>query len=176
MKRLPASFPLLPPPGRWALGRHARAHAEQLLAAARAQRLRTAWLGMEASFLSNLSVLENLRLMHDWHHGHPAAFAGDLQLALDTMALALPDWLHQRPAQLPDAQLAAARFLRLLLLRADVVVLHPAALEQAGAAMAERLLVQLDGARIFLLDLPAPNWPAWPAHDMLAASSGEAPA
>lgn len=165
----------LPPPGRWAIGTDAQ-HAEQMLALARAQGLRTAWLGAEAGFLSNLSVLENLRLMHDWHHGHPEAFALDLLAAMDIMELDMPDWLQMRPSQLLDSQLVRARLLRVLLLRADVAVLSPIALGLAGDAVGTRLLAQFDGARIFLLGEAQPNWPAWPAHDILATSSGESPA
>ncbi|MGH8493353.1 MAG: hypothetical protein ACRERR_09650 [Moraxellaceae bacterium] len=167
------SLPGLPPPGRWAIGMEAQHYGEALLAAARAQGLRTAWLGAEAGFLSNLSVLENLRLMHDWHRGHPAAFAADLLAALDVMELDMPDWLQMRPSQLLDSQLIRARVLRVLLLRADVAVLSPVTLGLAGDTLASRLLAQFDGARIFLLDQAQPNWPAWPAHDTLASSPGE---
>lgn len=172
-----ASLPTLPPAGRWAIGADAQAYGEQLLASAQAQGLRTAWLGAEAGFLSNLSVLENLRLLHDWHRGHPDAFARDLLAALDIMELDMPDWLQMRPAQLLDSQLIRARLLRVLLHRADVAVLSPVTLGLAGDALSTRLLAQFDGARIFLLAEAQANWPAWPAHDTLAATaSGESPA
>lgn len=166
----------LPPPGRWAIGRDARSMGELLLAMARAQGLRTAWLGAEAGFLSNLSVLENLRLMHDWHAANALSFESDLLAALDIMALDTPDWLQMRPSQLLDTQLTTARFLRVLLLRADAVVLSPAALGLADAAITARLLERLAEARVFLLDQEQAGWPAWPAHDILAASSTETPA
>lgn len=165
----------LPASGRWAIGSDARQKGEQLLALARAQGLRTAWLGAEAGFLSNLSVLENLRLIHDWHDSHDQEFGPDLQGALDTMALAAADWLPLRPSQLPDSQLILARFLRVLLLRPDALVLSPLALEQAGDILSTHLLERFDKARIFLLDQSRANWPAWPPHDILAASSTESP-
>lgn len=161
----------LPPPGRWAIGHEARRTGEQLLAQARTQGLRTAWLGAEAGFLSNLSVLENLRLMHDWHAGDPLSFERDLLAALTVMALDIPDWLQMRPSQLLDTQLIRARLLRVLLLRPDAVVLSPVTLGLAGDVLSERLLQCFDEARVFLLDHAQPGWPAWPAHDILAASS-----
>jgi hypothetical protein len=166
-------LPDFPPAGRWALGADAKEEAEQLLAAAQAHGLRTAWLGPEAGFLSNLSVLENLRLMHDWHAARARTFDDDLRCALHVMELAAPDWLPQRPSQLLDSQLLCACLLRVLLLRPEVLVLSPVTLALAGEALAGRLLAQLDGVRIFLLDQPQGNWPAWPTHDILAPPSGD---
>lgn len=170
-----SALPELPSAGRWAIGADAKAYGENLLAAARAQGLRTAWLGAEAGFLSNLSVLENLRLMHDWHAAHVRTFEADLLQALEVMELESPEWLQMRPSQLLDSQLIRARLLRVLLLRPEAVVLSPVTLGLAGEVLTERLLAQFDGVRIFLLDQPHSNWPAWPAHDILAPSSAESP-
>lgn len=167
---------LLPPAGRWAIGHEARSLGEQLLAQARAQGMRTAWLGAEAGFLSNLSVLENLRLMHDWHAADPLSFERDLLAALTIMALDIPDWLQMRPSQLLDTQLIRARVLRVLLLRPDAVVLSPVTLGLAGDVLSTRLLECFDEARVFLLDHEQPGWPAWPAHDILAVSFPGSPA
>lgn len=167
---------VLPPPGQWAIGADARAAGEQWLALARAQGLRTAWLGPEAGFLSNLSVLENLRLMHDWHGARSADFADDLQQALTLMQLQVPDWLMQRPAQLLDSQLVRARVLRVLLLNPDVIVLSPVTLGLAGEALSSRLVARFAQARLFLLAEAQPNWPALPAHDILTPVPGEADA
>lgn len=164
-------LPELPPLGRWAIGADAKDYGGSLLESARAHGLRTAWLGAEAGFLSNLSVLENLRLMHDWHAAHAQTFEADLLLALDVMELDSPDWLHLRPSQLLDSQLVRARLLRVLLLRPEAVVLSPVTLGLAGDALSSRLLAQFDGVRIFLLDQPNSNWPAWPVHETLVSSS-----
>ncbi len=176
MNRAITALVELPPPGRWAIGAEAQRYGEQLLAAARAQGWRSAWLGAEAGFLSNLSVLENLRLMHDWHAAHARTFAADLVQALDVMALDAPEWLEMRPSQLLDSQLLQARLLRVLLLRPEALVLNPVTLGLAGEALTNRLLAQFDGMRVFLLDQPNANWPAWPAHDILAPSPGASPA
>ncbi|MDI1301829.1 MAG: hypothetical protein PSX71_07995 [bacterium] len=157
----------LPPAGRWALGPEARALAEDLLALALHQGLHTGWLGAEAGFLSNLSVQENLRFMHDWQAGSSRSFGADLQAALDTMQWPVPDWLHQRPSELQDLQLLHARVLRVLLLRPDVLVLHPVTLAQAGALPTDALLDAFASARLLLLAEPSANWPAWPAPALL---------
>lgn len=164
---------LLPPSGRWALGADARVLAESLLATAGQRGLRTAWLGAEAGFLSNLSVLENLRFMHDWHEAGAVGFARDLQEALDDMLLQMPDWLHQRPADLLDSQLLCARVLRIFLLRPDVLVLHPLTLTQAGTALMDPLLEKFTHARLLLLAEASENWPAWPVHDIVPDAAGE---
>lgn len=166
----------LPPPGQWAIGADARDLGETLLALARSQGMRTAWLGPEAGFLSNLSVLENLRLMHDWHGSNSSAFAADLQQALAVMELPVPDWLAFRPAQLLDSQLIRARLLRVLLLNPDAVVLSPVTLALAGDALTGQLVAAFGTSRLFLLAAAQPNWPAWPARDILTPSPGETPA
>lgn len=154
----------LPPVGRWALGIGAREQAEGLLAEAAHQGLRTGWLGAEAGFLSNLSVQENLRFMHDWHASPDQGFAADLQAALEIMQLQMPDWLHQRPSELLETQLLRARVLRILLLLPEVLVLHPVTLAQADSVLTAPLLDAFADARLLLLAEPAVNWPAWPAH------------
>lgn len=158
---------VLPPQGQWAIGADARTTGEQLLALARTQGLRTAWLGPEAGFLSNLSVLENLRLMHDWHGARSAAFADDLEQALVLMQLQVPDWLMLRPSQLLDSQLVRARVLRVLLLNPDVIVLSPVTLGLAGEVLSAQLVARFAQARLFLLAEAQPNWPAMPARDIL---------
>lgn len=162
----------LPPVGHWALGPGARARAEDLLAEASRQGLRTGWLGAGAGFLSNLSVQENLRFMHDWH-ATGSRFATDLQAALDHMQLQMPDWLHQRPSELLDTQLLHAYVLRIFLLRPEVLVLHPVTLAQAGAVLTDPLIGALAHARLLLLAEPSANWPAWPAHAILPDSGEE---
>ena len=166
----------LPPPGRYALGMDAQAGAEALLAQARTAGMRTAWLGPEAGFVSNLSVMENLRLMHDWHDADPAAFESDLAAALAIMHMPVPDWLHLRPAQAGDAHLVRARLLRVLLLTPDAVVVNPLVLALAGDAMSERLLAALAHARLFLLADPRANWPRWPAEDAPSDPAEDNPA
>jgi hypothetical protein len=155
----------LPPPGRWALGADRQRQAEALLARARARGLRTAWLGPEAGFVSNLSVMENLRLVYDWHGAGDGGFAQALQAALEALHMPSPDWLHARPAGLTDARLARARLLRVALARPDVVVVHPAVLALPGEGAVAGLLAALDGARLLLLAGVRENWPAWPAAD-----------
>lgn len=166
----------LPPPGQMALGADALALAERLLAQARAEGWRTAWLGPEAGFVSNLSVMENLRLMHDWHAQSPAAFGEDLERALGILELPLPSWLHHRPAQLSETQLVRARLLRVLLLRPDAVVIHPLMLARAGDASSARLLAALAHARLFLLAEAQPGWSAWPGNDAASDSVEGSPA
>jgi hypothetical protein len=159
----------LPPSGQWAIGSDARTTGEELLALARAQGLRTAWLGPEAGFLSNLSVLENLRLMHDWHGARSAAFADDLEQALAVMQLQVPDWLMSRPSQLLDTQLVRARVLRVLLLGPDAIVLSPVTLGLAGELLSGQLVARFAQARLFLLAEAQANWPALPARDILTS-------
>lgn len=167
---------LLPPAGCWALGINARAQAEVLLAEAARQGLRTGWLGAEAGFLSNLSVQENLRLMHDWHATGIDSFAAGLQAALDVMQFQMPDWLYRRPSELLEIQLLHARVLRILLLRPDVLVLHPVTLAQAGELLTDSLVDVFAGARLLLLDEPSVNWPAWPGQDTQPLANEDAPA
>lgn len=153
----------LPPPGRWALGADTQAHAELLVAQAQRDGLRTGWLANEAGFLSNLNIIENLRLLHDWYSDDGAAFEAALERAVAQLPAPAPDWLQARPSQLGAATLLHARCLRLLLLRPDLVVLHPACLAQAGGTLADQLIAGLAGARLLLLAEPAPDWPAWPS-------------
>ena len=152
----------LPPPGCWALGAGRQSQAEALLGLARARGLRTAWLGPEAGFVSNLSVVENFRLVHDWHGGGDSGFAQALQAALAALHMPPPEWLHARPAGLTDAQLAGARMLRAVLARPEVVVVHPAALAEAEEGAVAGLLAVLDGVCLLLLAGARANWPAWP--------------
>lgn len=149
----------LPPPGRWALGAESQPLAEQLLQLAQRQGLRTGWLGREARFLSNLSLLENLRLLHTWQHD-AAAFEPALEQALAQLQLGRPDWLWQRPAKLRESTLLRAGLLRVFLLQPQVLVLQPAALAQSGA-LADQLVAAFTGARLLLLAEPTSDWPAW---------------
>ncbi|MCC2636386.1 MAG: hypothetical protein K0Q68_105 [Moraxellaceae bacterium] len=152
----------LPPPGHWALGADTQAHAERLVAQAQREGLRTGWLASEAGFLSNLNIIENLRLLHDWYSDDGAAFEVALSKAVAQLPVPATDWLQARPSQLGAATLLQARCLRLLLLRPDFVVLHPACLAQAGPGLADQLVAGLAGARLLLLAEPMPDWPAWP--------------
>lgn len=154
---------LLPPKGRWALGADAHKFAEALLAEAARKGLRTGWLSAEAGFLSNLSVQENLRFMYEWHGEAASNFAGDLQAALHDMCLQMPDWLHQRPADLLDSQLLCASVLRIFLLRTEVLVLHPVTMAQAGVVLTDPLIAAFTNARLLLLAEPSAQWLAWPA-------------
>lgn len=157
-----AAVSTLPPPGHWALGADTQAHAELLVAQAQREGLRTGWLANEAGFLSNLNIIENLRLLHDWYSDDCAAFEAALEKAVAQLPAPAPDWLQARPSQLGAATLLRARCLRLLLLRPDLVVLHPASLAQAGAVLTDQLIAGLAGTRLLLLAEPAPGWAAWP--------------
>lgn len=167
----------LPPPGQWALGRDAAALAEALVARAQQAGLATGWLAAEAGLLSNLTVLENLRLPWDWQGRDGGRFEAAVERALAELGLGTPDWLLARPAQLPPAVLLRARLLRLLVLRPGLVVLHPASLAEAGPALADRFVAGLAGACLLLLAEPAPGWPAWPpAGADASAAPAEDPA
>lgn len=152
----------LPPPGRWALGADAQALAEALVAQAQREGLRTGWLSAEAGFLSNLNILENLQLFHDWVSGDGRGFDTALARASAQLSLDPGEWLHARPGHLRQGALLRARLLRLLLLQPGLVVLHPALLAQAGPALAEPFIAGLAGGRLLLLADPGPDWPAWP--------------
>jgi hypothetical protein len=166
----------LPPVGCWALGADARALAERLLAEARHQGLRVAWLGAEAGFLSNLSVQENLRMMYDWDLARTGDFSAALLGALTALHISMPAWLQQRPSQLLDSQLHYARLLRVLLLRPEVLVLQPLSLAQADAVLSQPLVSRFTTARLLLLADPVTHWPAWPLPDILPVSTEENPA
>lgn len=153
---------VLPPSGRWALGAESQALAERLVQAAQQEGRRTAWLAPEAGFLSNLSVLENLRLIHDWLAGSSMDFAADLEQACRLFDLPLADWLQQRPAQLRARQLLEASLLRIALVKPELLVLHPATLAQIGPARTHQLVAAFAEARLLLLAEPALEWPAWP--------------
>lgn len=167
--------PVLPACGCWALGTEAQGQAEILLQRAQAQGLRTAWLGAEAGFLSNLSIMENLRLVHDWPLQMAQDFQHDLQQALRQMGEDSPAWLQARPAELLASQQLRAKLLRVLLLRPDVLVVSPHSLAQLGPARETCLLSALAGARILLLDAARSGWPAWPAHELMSATSAGEP-
>lgn len=158
--RAMAAEPMLPPPGRWALGSDAQAAAEALVLAAQRAGLRTGWLAAEAGFLSNLNIEENLRLMHDWDAG-AESFAAALARAQAALGIDDAGFLLARPAALSAAQLLRARLLRLVLHRPALVVLAPALLAQAGA-LAGATLAALAGARLLLLGEADAEWPAWP--------------
>lgn len=159
----------LPPPGRWALGADAHAAAEVLLVQARREGLRTGWLAVEAGFLSNLNIHENLHLFLDWVSGDGHDFEAALARAAAQLGFDAGDWLQARPAHLRAGQLLKARLLRLLLLKPDLVVLQPALLAQAGPALADPFIAGLAGSRLLLLAEPTPEWPAWPPADAVAA-------
>lgn len=152
----------LPPPGRWALGSEALPLAEVLLQLGGRQGLRTGWLGAEARFLSNLTILDNLRLLFQWREESEGIFAASLDEALATLGFNTPEWLRLRPDQLREPQLLRAGLLRVWLLRPEVLVLQPAALAQAGPDVTGQLVAAFAEARLLLLAEPAPDWPAWP--------------
>lgn len=151
----------LPPVGRWALGSEAQPLAEALLQLAQREGLRTAWLGREASFLSNLDIQENLRLVFEWQRGSED-FDAALARALDVLGPGAANWLRRRPAQLREPELLRAALVRVFLLLPEVLVLAPAALAQAGPALAAQLVATFAPCRLLLLAEPAPDWPAWP--------------
>ncbi len=161
----------LPAIGRWALGAGESSLAESMLEVARQQSLTTGWLGPEAGFVSNLDMLENLRLLHDWHVDVAASFDDHLQSALKELLLDKPAWLSLRPSQLVQSQLLQAALLRIRMLRPDVLVLSPVTLAQMGAGQTESLLLYLSRSRLLLLDAPQAGWPAWTMHDILPASA-----
>lgn len=167
---------VLPSIGRWALGAGESLLAESMLEAARQQSLITAWLGPEAGFISNLDMLENLRLLHDWHGDVAASFDDHLQSALMELGLDKPAWLNLRPSLLVQSQLLQAALLRIRLLRPDVLVLSPVTLAQMGAEQTESLLLYLSNSRLLLLDTPQAGWPAWTMRDILPASAEDASA
>ncbi|HET8730886.1 MAG TPA: hypothetical protein VFM34_07245 [Moraxellaceae bacterium] len=152
---------LLLPAGRWALGADAQEQAEQLVAQAQHEGLRTGWLSSSAGFLSNLTILENLRLVYDWLSGDGVQFESLLRAVLAELRLGEPEWLTERPARLGTRPLLQARVVRLLLLRPALVVLDPASLAKAGPALADQLIAGLDGACLLLLADSSPEWPAW---------------
>jgi len=166
---------MLPTAGRWALGTIERDELESWLATMRDNGLRTAWLGAEAGFLSNLSLYENLELFHDWQ-GRPGPFAQDVQHALALMTLAPAGWLQARPSQLTQTELQDARLLRLVLLAPDIAIIDPS---DAG-----RLLKLPDA--VFATALPysclllrgpaSVDWPVLPEHAMLTGINAEPPA
>lgn len=160
----------LPPPGPWALGPDAQAATEALVQSAQRAGLRTGWLAPEACFLSNLNIEENLRLLHDWGLGDGAGFDAALARAAAVLAIDPGEWLAERPAHLRASVLLRARLLRLLLLRPDLVVLHPAQLTQAGP-LAAPFIAGLAGARLLLLADASPEWPAWPPASTTTAAA-----
>ena len=153
---------VLPPSGRWALGEDAQVLAELLLAEARRQNLRIAWLGAEAGFLSNLSVQENLRMMYEWDIYRAKNFSVDIQSALTCMNIGIPEWLRQRPSQLLDSQMHYARLLRVLLLRPDILVLDSQSLVHAEEVLGQTLAELFPSARLLLLAEASPHWLVWP--------------
>jgi hypothetical protein len=155
-----AAEPMLPPPGRWALGSDAQAGAEALVLAAQRAGLRTGWLSAEAGFLSNLNIEENLRLLHDWHPATGESFGTALARAQAALGIDPADFLQARPAHLRAGVLLRARLLRLAVLRPGLVVLAPALLAQAGH-LGAALLDALTGARLLLLGEASGEWPAW---------------
>ena len=159
----------LPPPGRWALGSESQVLAEALVLQAQREGLGTAWLAPEAGFLSNLSMLENLRLVHDWSRGDGGRFEADLMEALARLGLSEPDWLQQRPSQVRSRQVLQAAFLRAVLVEPAVLVLHPDSLAEAGP-LATQLIAAFAQARLLLLAEPGPDWPAWPQPEPAVAA------
>lgn len=165
----------LPPSGRWSLGNVRRDTLEALLQAARDAGLRTAWLGPEAGFVSNLSLQENLELFYDWH-GRAAPFANALDTLLQTLELDHPDWLTARPAQQPDQVLQTARLLRLLLLAPDLAIVEAGDASRLMQVHTDALDRILGHSRLLLHGAASPEWPALPEHAMLTVLQLESPA
>lgn len=165
----------LPAPGRWAIGKVPREELETLISAANAGGLHTAWLGPEAGFLSNLSLYENLELLHDWQN-RPGPFSDALRTTMALLELAPPDWLHSRPSQQPRAILQEARLLRLALLAPDIAIIEPADAERLLQLPPAVFSSLLNHSRLLLRGLASPEWPALPGHAMLTDISEETPA
>jgi ABC-type lipopolysaccharide export system ATPase subunit len=157
-----------PSAGQWAIGRDRRV-AEALLQAAQKRGLRTAWLGPEAGFLSNLNVLENLRLIYDWQYSSSPDFADELTRAQTMAGFQNAVWLTQRPAQLSAAQRHQARVLRFFLLKPDVCVLDTADFADTVAA-ALRSIESPEPRWLFLLDEAGENWPGLSSPSSMDAS------
>lgn len=165
----------LPAPGRWAIGKVPREELETLLAAANDGGLRTAWLGPEAGFLSNLSLYENLELFHDWQN-RPGPFSEEIRKTMTLMELAPTDWLHARPSQQPRAVLQDARLLRLILLAPDIAIIEPADADRLLKLPAAVFSSLLSESRLLLRGLASAEWPALPGRAMLTGISEETPA
>lgn len=171
----PAVLNALPAAGRWALGTMERDALESWLTAARDSGLRTAWLGTEAGFLSNLSLYENLELFHDWQR-RPGPFAQDVQHALALMALAPVDWLQARPSQLTPTELQNARLLRLVLLAPDLAIIEPADAGRLLELPDAVFTTALTHCRLLLRGPARADWPALPGPAMLTSINAESPA
>lgn len=165
----------LPPAGRWAVGDLARNELEALLQAAQHSGLRTAWLGQDAGFVSNLSLRENLELFHDWQ-GRPEPFAQALAEGLHLLGGGAPDWLPARPSHQPATVLQTARLLRLLLLAPDVAVIEPADATRLLQLPADAFDTRLAQTRLLLHGPASAEWPALPTHAMLSDTQKESSA
>ena len=165
----------LPTPGRWALGKLPREKLETILATASARGLRTAWLGPDAGFLSNLSLYENLELFAEWQQ-RPGAFADELQNAMTLMAIDDADWLHERPAHQPEQILQRARLLRLVVLAPDIAINEPADAEALRSRPSAVFSSRLQHSRLLLRATAGPGWPDLTDHAMLFGITAETPA
>ena len=165
----------MPPPGRWALGDLRRPELEALLQRARDSGLRTAWLGQDAGFVSNLSLRENLELVHDWQ-GRPEPFDQALAAGLQLLGGGEPDWLPARPSQQPATVLQMARLLRLLLLAPDLAVIEPGDAPRLLQLPADAFDHTLAQSRLLLHGAASAEWPALPAHAMLDGMQKDSPA
>lgn len=166
---------VLPAPGCWALGKLPRETLEAVLAAASATGLRTAWLGPDAGFLSNLSLYENLELFFEWQQ-RPGTFADELQSAMTLMALDDADWLHERPSHQPGHTLQRARLLRLVVLAPDIAIIEPADAEALLSLPTAVFSSRLQHSRLLLRAAAGPGWPDLTDHAMLFGITAETPA
>lgn len=165
----------LPAPGCWALGKLPRETLEAVLAAASASGLRTAWLGPDAGFLSNLSLYENLELFFEWQQ-RPGTFADELQSAMTLLALDDADWLHERPSHQPGHILQHARLLRLVVLAPDIAIIEPVDAEALLGLPAAVFSSRLQHSRLLLRAAACPGWPDLTDHAMLFGITAETPA
>lgn len=165
----------LPAAGRWAIGKIPREELEALLAMANDHGMRTAWLGPDAGFLSNLSLYENLELFADWQH-RPGRFDLELDKTITLLGLDASAWLHARPSHQPPSVLQDARLLRLVLLAPDIAIIEPADADRLLELPAEAFASILAHSRLLLRGPAGPGWPALSDAAMLSGTTAETPA
>lgn len=165
----------LPVAGRWAIGKIPREDIETFLAMANDNGLRTAWLGPDAGFLSNLSLYENLELFADWQH-RSGRFDHELGKTITLLGLDASAWLHARPSHQPPSILQDARLLRLVLLAPDIAIIEPADADCLLKLPAEAFATILAHSRLLLRGPATPGWPALSDAAMLTGTTAETPA
>lgn len=106
--------------------------AEQWLQALHGSGRRVAWLPREGGLVSNLSLMENCLLPLQWQERlNHQELEARVVAGLDLLGLAAEDaaWLHKRPAQATARERQLALYLRVLLLRPEVVIFAAGALQ-----------------------------------------------